>query len=100
MYPCGPPFLLGAGDWGNAHATHLSMHVQAVLASLSTRGGNVTRTLFKSCSSMSHSVPHAPNKITVFAAQDYRVVLHVFVPSVTQIAVFAAHDYRDVFACV
>ena len=40
-------------------------------------------------------VPHAPNKILVFAAQDYRDFLHVFVALVAKIAVFAAQDSGD-----
>ena len=40
-------------------------------------------------------VPHAPNRILVFAAQDYRDFLHVFVALVAKIAVFAAQDSGD-----
>ena len=43
------------------------------------------------------AVPHAPNKILVFAAQDYRDFLHVFVALVAKIAVFAAQDSGDFF---
>ena len=38
---------------------------------------------------------HHAQKITVFAAQDYRDFLYVLVPFLTKMAVFAAQDYRD-----
>ena len=45
------------------------------------------------------AVPHAPNKILVFAAQGYRDFLNVFVALVAKIAVFAAQDSGDLFWC-